>query len=279
MRLSIAGSVVLAVTGFCVTGLAQQYHYTTAVSGGMGLSIQDDAVTQGIGLTFGQMSVDVWLDGAAGTIRQAGTVEVTPVVGSIDLSQTKLVPQAFPNPPAPVDGTLTVSYGLTGGMLSFDTGPRAVTWDPVSQLYSFDGGLGNIPISGSYQLTTGGKTYDGTFSYEVYPRLGGYYVFSSVDTENYPSSITLSNMGTHGGMFFMGSGAVLSEFTADNGYPVRMIAGVGMYGIGPGDGFSWSSQPATAYAVTPEPLHYATASVLSLLGFAAWRRHAKSAKN
>lgn len=255
-----------------------QFHYSTSVTGSLNLAVRDGPSVASYNISFGQMEADVFLDPTAGTVRQVGSVQITPAVGTLDLSQTKTVPGVFPNPPSSIYGELKVTLGISGGALNFDTGPRPVWWNPILELYEIDSREGifldDIPIAGNYELVTGDKTYSGSFTYDLIRLFGGAYVYRKVKTDNYPHSLTLSDMGQEGGLAYPGAlfnyqanTATLAEFTADNGYKVTLTPELSF--------FNWQGAPVVALAVpVPEPksLAYIAMAALIFGSFAVMRR-------
>lgn len=265
--------IVITLLPFSVDGQQPlQFHYSTSVTGSLNLAVRDGPSVASYNISFGQMEADVFLDPTAGTVRQVGSVQITPAVGTLDLSQTKTVPGVFPNPPSSIYGELKVTLGISGGALNFDTGPVPVRWNPILELYELDPlwdslYLNNIPIAGNYELVTGDKTYSGSFTYDLVRALGGAYVYRKVETDNYPHSLTLSDIGQEGGMFRFEASATLAEFTADNGYKVTLTPEP--------SNFNWQGAPVVALAVpVPEPksVAYIAMAALIFYGLAVMRR-------
>ena len=148
-------------------------------------------------LIFSNLTETVYLDPFAGTIRQVGVISLTVSTANISIQETQQIPGQFPNPPRDVSGSVTVTLAPTGGCLSFDTGPRPVTWNTASGAYTFDGHVVSLNnVEGSYLLITEGETYSGAFTYGLSgngnPDSGFYdgnCTFNTVYTTGYPNSL------------------------------------------------------------------------------------------
>jgi PEP-CTERM motif len=247
---------ILSLLGLALpmTGESQVYTLSTPISGGMSLSMSDAGYSGSIGLTFNTLTETIYLDPVAQTIRQVGFVSVSPSAPNIVFNESRQVPGQFPNPPQQVSATVTVNLGLTGGGLSFDTGARPVTWNNTVQAYTVDSTIGNIPVSGSYSLLTGGQTYTGSFNYYLYNYLGWAGTYSQLSTIQYPNSISLSSMVISGGMFCEAvSSSDVADVTAANGLDMQLSPGSYMWGLVYAESFGWSSDPVTATLAVPEP--------------------------
>ncbi len=249
-RIAYTASLIIVGLGLAMDGRSQIYQFSTPISGGMGLTIADANGPSGssgsISLTFTNLIETVYLDPVAETIRQVGTVSYTRSAPNISIQETQSVSQ-FPNPPVNVSGTVTVTIDLSGGKLSFDTGVQPVTWSGTAQGYTFSSRIGNIPVTGSYSLVTGGQTYTGTFNYYLYNALGGADAYGWLSTAGYPASISLNGMGTDGGMFCLGiSQRPLTDVVATNGFTMELAGGTYSWGLLYAEGFGWSSSEVTA---------------------------------
>jgi hypothetical protein len=250
------------------------YQLSTPVSGSLSMGIwdvydpvreggQQQGVSAGVGLNFETLTETVYLDSAAGTIRQVGFISVAPSATNIVLSinETQQIPNHFPTPPQTVSGQLSVTLNLVASGIYFDTGPQPMTWDPVNQVYAFGADLTNsIPFAGSYSLATGGQTYTGTFSYVVQTPAGWLhsFAFSQASAANYPASLLLSGLGDNGGASAylppqsiavnpkVPPPIVVADVLATNGFHLQLAPGTSLNGEWGGYLFSWSSPPVMA---------------------------------
>lgn len=242
---------------------AQTFVLDSAASGGLNLSVGTPISGGGIGVSFSHLHETVVLDPVNQTARQIGTVTSNPTASGFVINENQLVPSTFPNPPVSVAATISISLSLADGDINFDTGANPATWDAAAQAYSINGQLGNIPIMGSYSMSTGGKTYSGSFNYYLFPILGSAFTYRRLDTSGYPDHVALSVTGQEGGFFtYHPSTNTVADVVADNGFHLV---------LSPGDaGFSWSA--ANSIANAPEPSEYATGVSVLLAGFAFMRK-------
>jgi len=239
--------ILAIILALAMNGRPQVYTFSTTIGGSIGLGVSDSNGPAGnggsISLKFTNLTETVYLDFAAQTLRQVGTLSYTPSAPDLVFQETQIV-SLFPNPPVGVTGEVTVDLAFAAGEISFDTGLQALTWSPSRQEYWIggDAAIGNLgPITGSWSLTTGGQTFTGSFSYWYGPSLvGAALAFQGVSLVNYPNSLQLSDLGVAGGMFSYGAFDVSGETqaVAPNGFSLQLAPG--------GTGFSWSSSPVTA---------------------------------
>jgi hypothetical protein len=139
---------------------------------------------------------------------------------------TQIIPPIFPATAATsVTGDITVTLlGVSGGIIPFDTDPRPVIWDPVSQAYLIDRPTSffTLPLNFSYSIVTGGETYDGLFSVALVPPDPGFgfHLFEWISTTEYPASITVDGLSGSG---LKGIGAI--GFTAPNDFQLSLSVG------------------------------------------------------
>lgn len=173
-----------------------------------------------------------------------------------------------------VTGQLITGQALTGGALSFDTGVVPLVWD--DQLHAFRKAInghppliGNIPVSGSFSLNTGGQTYAGDFNYNI---RDDFQVFSIFATNSNPDLLSLRGFGgtTFGnqqaGFYFSDHPGGLTNFTAGNGLNLSLFTGAS----DATDFLTWSAGPANA-TIVPEPVALPLVS-LAAVGWAFVRR-------
>jgi hypothetical protein len=244
-----------------VAGHCQIYTLSTPISGYMTMSVQDlngpSGSSGGFQLNFNSLSETIYLDPVGETLRQVGTISFTPSATNLQFQETQTVPGQFPNPPTNVSGTLTVNLAPSGGnVLSFDTGPQAVTWNPSISAYTVDATLWaqGLPMSGSYSLVTGGQTFTGSFSYTLHWWSNGQsvffaYTFTTFSVTNYPSSIQLSGLGDppyYPAIF--SSPGIVADVKAANGFEMKLSPGVVQQYVD-SELFVWSSPSVTAMNV------------------------------
>jgi len=275
-RISVAASLGLAtLIGF--SAHSQTFKLDAVASGSMSLSAQTPISSGGISVSFSALHETVILDPVGQTARQIGTISSTPSASGFVFNETQLVPSSFPNPPVSVSATITVNLALADGNLNFDTGAQPVVWSPSAQAYAINGQIGNIPVIGSYIMSTGGKNYSGSFNYYLFNILGSAFTYRSLNTQGYPVTISLSTTGQEGGLFtYQTSINTVADVVADNGFHLLLSPGIaaGWSNTGVrGESFSWSAADATA--AVPEPEYYAAFTGLSLIAFAVYRQKRK----
>jgi hypothetical protein len=250
-----------------VIGNCQIYTLSTPISGYLTMSIWDTngpaGSSGGFYFNFTNLTETVYLDPTNQTIRQVGVIFGTPSALQISITETQSIPGQFPNPPTNVSGSVTVTLALTSGALSFDTGPRPLSWNAALGVYTCDAHLTDIfDCVGTYSLVTGGQTYSGSFFYTLpfYTGWGGIFIagtFSELSTTDYPNSLTLSDL--FGGPLCCGgycllpaSPSVVADIVANNGFHAGLSVGSrvshGVYETFPlSEQFVWAS-PGTATA-------------------------------
>jgi hypothetical protein len=199
---------ILGITmAFAMTGSSQIqiYQFSESITGSLTMSVQDvdsNAPSGSAGsflLNFNTLSETIYLDPEGETLRQVGTISVTPSAPNIQFEETQTIsgpPPVFPNPPPPptnVLGSVTVNLALSGGnLLSFDTGIQPITWN--GSAYTVESGLTSaaFPVSGSYSLVTGGQTYTGEFSYTLSYCYNAASTFSTISISGYPGANPVS---------------------------------------------------------------------------------------
>jgi hypothetical protein len=241
--------------GFLGTAHSQIYFISMPVNGYVQLAVEDAAGTTsayGSGSAgFGTLSDTVYLDLNADTIREVGSVSLGGNCG-FTFNDGRIV--AGSNGLQSVDANVTVNLTVPS-VLSFDTGVQPLLWVPAIQSYEFTATLGSVPVTGTYSVVTGGQTYTGSLSYNLFT--GMLLLFQQVSTSSYPAFITLT--GLHGGEL-QHPGPQLVYFTALNGLNIELQAGEqdGTYGYG------WNLKPMEIEAeLIPEP------SSLALLALGA----------
>ena len=248
---------ILTITAaLAMNGRSQVYQFSTPISGWMGLWVYDSNGPSGnsgkIVLTFSNLTETVYLDAIAQTIRQVGTVSYIPSAPNATIQETQSV-SVFPNPPVAVAGSVAVNLALSGGAVSFDTGPQPVTWDAASQAYSFNGNLLSFgPAAVSWSLTTGGQIFTGAFSYSLQwnaPDGFSATTFNLVSLVNYPSSLQLSGLGGLTYFYYSDYYSAVgvsgqTQVTATNGFNMQLVPGPD--GNAWGTQFVWGANPVTA---------------------------------
>jgi len=241
--------------GVLQTARSQIYFASTPVNGYVQLAVEDAAgSTSAYGsgnAGFGILNDTVYLDLTADTIREVGSVSLGGS-GSFTFDDGRIVHGSgglqF------VDANVTVTLNVPSA-LSFDTGFQPLLWVPAIQSYEFTASLGSLPVTGNYSVVTGGQTYTGPLSYNLFT--GMLLLFQQVSTSGYPAFVTLT--GLEGGELQQ-PGPQLVYFTALNGLDIELQAGEqdGTYSYG------WNLNPTQVMAdLIPEP------STFLLLGFGA----------
>ncbi|HSA02016.1 MAG TPA: immunoglobulin domain-containing protein, partial [Candidatus Paceibacterota bacterium] len=243
------GMLKLSLCFLLATGWVMMAQTTTntftlnhALQDGMSLSFRDNESSGGFNIRWTNLLVNAYLDTTNQKVRIIGYAAGTQDLQQISYTTNRAVAQVFPNPPIQVTGSVTVRLALPTGGLFFDTGYRPLTFEQSSGQYTFDGTvLGTIPVVGSCTLVTGGRTYSTNFSYNLNAALGFAYTFSRLSTADYPHSLVLSAFGWSGGMFSYSAGVdTAAEIVAENGFPVTIKPGMGMWGLFSGESFNWS---------------------------------------
>lgn len=240
------GYLALFIFGNNVTG--QWYNIDTPISGNMSLRMSDGSFSGGVNVEFKRLWANVYLDPTSGTTRIIGYVAINPNIIEIDLSGKRSVPGEFPNPPTEVDTTLIIKLETENSGLFFDTGPMTTLWNPDYNNYGLSDAtvLQTIRIQGEYSLITGDYTHTESFEYEMGQRLGGAYTYAGLRNTDYPNSIILEAMGTHGGMFCYEVPTEVATHTAPNGVNISLKPGAWQFGVIQAENFSWNSEPVTS---------------------------------
>jgi hypothetical protein len=269
------GAIAMFVSSTNLSPLT--YKLSTPISGSLRMGIWDlyGPITEGgrqpgingsVDVSFETLTETVYLDPAAGTIRQIGFIAVAPSATNIliSLTETQHIPGQFPTLPQTVSGNITVTLNLVDGGIHFDTGPQPITWDVVNQVYTFGADLTNtIPFRGSYYWAAGGQIFAGTFSYVVENPEGWLhsFAFSQVSVSNYPASLFLSGLGDDGGpsaylpVQSMAANpnvpppTIVADVLAADGFHLRLAPGTDLNGEWRGYWFSWGCPPVTAVNV------------------------------
>lgn len=283
-----ATALLLLSLSVQLAGRAQVYQLSTPISGSMTMNIMDFAGPSGSSgdfqLNCNSLTETVYLDPAAQTVREVGSISVTPSAQSIVINEIQQVPSQFPNPPESVSGTITVYLAPGGGnVLSFDTGVQPATWNSASQSYAFNGAIGSFlnPIIGSYSLVTGGQTYTGTINYTLANinqyspgQLSGNsaWTFDQLNSAGYPSAISLGNLGnaSQGGVY-SSQPSTVADVTAADGFHMQLFPGTAGVTLAAGD-LQWSSTGSVTAYLVPEPTSIAMLG-LGALVLALLRRH------
>jgi hypothetical protein len=254
----------------------QVYQFTGGISGTAPGQISDIGNTTGhnlgnvpqifLPIDLGTLNETVYLDPVNLTVRQVGSF-LSPGNSTGVLNETHVVGGQN------VSATLTLSQGLAGGALSFDTSPLPIVWNASNQTYTyFNSGfwpeLYNFPVSGTYSLDTGGEIYTGTFAYNLgptgFPPPVLYTTFSPS-----PNQLSLTLGGLTGYHNWVQGPPGFVDVTANNGFQIHLNAGE--YDDRLQD-FDWSGGPITAQLQpAPEPGCLTLVSI-GLWGLACHRR-------
>lgn len=260
--MNISKSLNLTVLSFlCVAsqmaGHCQVYTLSTPITGYLGMAAQDvngpAGSSGGFYFTFSNLTETVYLDTVAQTIRQVGVISGTPTATHFSIQETQHIVNQFPYPPTDVAGSVTVTLAPAGGALSFDTGPRPMTWDSGIGGYACNGIVYNFTnLGGTYSLTTGGQTNNGSFTYALALNAGmpNASTFYELFTTDYPNSLMLSGLWIQydsAYSLFIASPSIVADITASDGFHIELsliMPDPSGYG---GEEFNWIS-PGTITA-------------------------------
>lgn len=212
---------LLSGLGIPLVGRAQTYSYSGAISGGFEMLLWDQSgpgagenpnpYICGCFCQFGTLTETIYLDPIAGTIRQTGFISVSPASASRVIDDSRLAEDGS------IPATLTLNLAVTGGGISFDTGPLHYAYDPgFNNVISGPEGIPPVAFNGSYSWTTGGQTYTDTFNYQLAFGLELYDQFSISD----PTSLSFSSQQEGGTI-----GEIVAGATASNGLVLSLVSG------------------------------------------------------
>jgi hypothetical protein len=216
-------TLALLLCGLVVplVGHGQIYSYSGPITGGFEMFLSD-ANGPGSGQNpnnylcgnfcqFRTLTETICLDTVAHTIRQMGFISVSPSTATRTVDDSRLVGGVL------IPATLTLNLSVTGGGVSFDTGPLNYHFDPgFNNVISGREGIPPIAFNGSYLWTTDGQTYSDSFDYQLIFGLELYHYFSITD----PTSLTLSGPQEGGTI-----GKTVAGTTAANGFILSLVTG------------------------------------------------------
>jgi hypothetical protein len=246
-----------------VSGHSQTYYLSTPITGRIDPTIGD--LTSGTSgaytASLTTLTESIFIDTNAQTIRQVGSIAVSPATGTIHLVDTQ----------GSVSGTLDVTYSFVGG-LSFDTGVQHATWNGSSKVWTVNDTIPGFTMNATYSLVTGGQTYSGAFNCPVFTQplvYGSAWTFKTISTTSDPTILSVSSLGwNNGGYPGVGFPSSVSpaavDFTAADGFHLQLWPTTG--------NFSWSTTGSVTAVLVPEPC--ATLMLgLGLLGLGYIRRN------
>jgi hypothetical protein len=206
-----------------LSGRAQTYSYSGPANGFIGMQLWNQTgpgngtnPNQYIctaGCQFSMFTDTIYLDPIASTIRQTGFIGFSPSTATRTMDDTRLVGGVS------IPATLTLNVAVTGGGISFDTGPLHYIYHGfgLNNVITGEEGIPPIAFDGSYSWVTGGQTYTDSFSYKLDFGLVLYDWFSVASDQ---SSLTLSNPYSYGAI-----GKSVGGTTAANGLALSLVTG------------------------------------------------------
>jgi hypothetical protein len=249
LNLGLVAVVCLLIAfGFVVTGHCQTYFVSTPVSGYCSVDVMNfDGQPTGRGAgffaTFGTLNETLYYDSVANTLRQVGSITVSPT-STVNLQFAAMGQMVGTNW---LTAQVSVSLQLAGP-ISFETPAKG------GNLSAF-----SFPVTGSWTLDTGGDEYTGPLNYSL-------EVWFTTEI----SSVTSTSL-TFSQRTFMPheTGPSLGGVIASNRFRLNLRGGIG-------DGTydtSWSVGPVTA-VVVPEPSTWSMLAMgaVGLLGGLRLRR-------
>jgi hypothetical protein len=270
----------LATVGNPVTAHCQTYQFSMPITGAISMGATDvgnwtkQVCTNtifyyqpqsfcGFHLNFQTLTETIYLDPINFTIRHVGFISVTPSDSEFSIHEYNVTSttnnQPFPLPPIITYVTntadITIQLAMLESVLTFDTGPRQLTYNSTSGLYTCDGSIviNPVTVNGSYSIVTGNKTNSGTIHYTL-SRLpgntGSFVTFNAISVTNYPTSLFLSGLGLSSSgtpPCFIASPSVIADYTATNGFHALLYAGGVTWVFGTIlEAGEWKSGPITA---------------------------------
>lgn len=260
-------SLLIVGLGLPMSGDSQIYTLSAPIGGSVSMGATDllgppGSASGGTNLPFGMLNETIYVDLTAQTVRQVGQFSISPGNATFVIHETNQIPQPFPNPPLLVPGNVTVSLSFSGTTVSFDTGPRSVSYNSSTGNFIFDGVINPPPTSytGSYSLFTGGQTLTGPFSYSLSLKDPDYPVcmFTSLSGTGYPASVQLAGFASAGlypgNALYTSTPNVVADVTATNAFHLQLKPGAQNWWGNIVENWSWSLGPVTAaLAVTNPP--------------------------
>lgn len=220
----------LLAIGSVSPALGQTYYFSAPISGWSEVDLSfGGGSSGGMVTTFGTLNETLFYDPSAQTLRQVGSISLSPISGSFTI-------EGGPFFPSGLAGAANLTIGSGTGALAFDTGTQSA--GPGTGQY--DWSL-TLPVSGFCTVVNNGQTNSGTVNYSVELDLATTVVSAS------PTNLFISESAT--------AGAIGADRVAD-------VGGVDLYD-GTEDNtyyYSWKLNPISA-TPAPEP------GPLSLLGF------------
>jgi hypothetical protein len=231
-----------------VLGSGQLGMMDTGFGGGQGFMQQGQA-----GVTYGTLSEKIYVDFESSTYRLVGGFALN-VGDPFTIHEFRTIGGQE------VPGDVTVAQAFESGV-AFDTGMQPLSFDSINHATGPVGSLETPTINASWMLTTGGQSYSGNFSYDIPAFLN--FHFRDLTFSDDRSTISLARTGSRQAFSF---GAPVVEFTADNGFTIRLKKGISDFT----DQFTWGTGPAVATlaATVPEAGDTLPFLLIGLVGLA-----------
>ncbi len=153
----LAGSLPVLVQANGTAG--QIYTFSAPISGAteVALSFGDGSIG-GTGATFGTLNETLYYDAVAQTLRQVGSVSLSPAEALFPIT----VGAGWPGTPPYPSATAHLTIGDGTGWLEFDSGTQSGISSGGGESF---GWTLNLPVNGPCTVVSGGVTNCGTLSY------------------------------------------------------------------------------------------------------------------
>jgi hypothetical protein len=214
VRPRVGIAFLLIAFGVAGTVYPQTFLLSAPIGGYCEVDMVDlDSLTgdcDGTRVTFGNLDETLYYDPASNDLRQVGSLAISPAGISLVFNETR----------GPV--TATVSASLQLGSITFDTGYQGAFAGSDGGTDYFRSTLA-IPVTGSYDVSTGGLNYTGPLNYTL--------PIQTIETITWitPASVTyqaFSPNDSTGPGWWSGTGPFMSTATASNGFDVNLAGGL-----------------------------------------------------
>ena len=153
----LAGSLLVLVQANRAAG--QIYTFSAPISGATEVALSfGPGSSGGTDMTFGTLNETLYYDSVAQTLRQVGSVSLSPADALFPI----IVGAGWPGTPPYPSGTADLTIGDGTGWLEFDSGTQSGISSGGGESF---GWTLNLPVNGSCTVVCGGVTNCGTLSY------------------------------------------------------------------------------------------------------------------